>query len=496
MPIVAKVDRVFDAQHLAELLGDWAAALGPRYRCLADALADAIGAGTLVRDDGLPPERGFATALGLSRSTVVAAYGELRDRGLVTSRRGSGTVVAVAPASIAARRADGRVAGGGATGLLQRMVDPPDNVISLAYALEGGVPELVEELADLTRDDLPLLLTDVGYHPRGLPALSAAIAGYYSDLGLPTDVNQVLVTTGATQAIGLIAQLYLSRNAVVVVESPSWPGCLDILRSKGVQLIGVPMDSEGIRPDALHAAITEHRPKLVFVMPTFHNPTGTLMSAARRRQVAQLVGRFGVPLLEDIAYVAGPGADLPPIAVDGAGRAEILTVSGLSKAVWGGLRVGWVRAPAVVIDRLAREKALADLGSAVLDQALAARLLPRVGEIARSRDQMRRDRLEAVSTLLREQIPVWRWAVPDGGPALWIELPDTDARAFASVALRHGVEVVAGHSTDPSGAHDSYIRLAYTFPHQMLAEVVTRLASAWVDFTRHGPLASSRMPIV
>ena len=495
-PVGSEVDRIRPAERLADSLGDWARAPGPRYRALADALSGAIRTGTLARGDRLPSERLFADVLALSRSTVVAAYDELRGRGLVTSRHGSGTTVAATPGRATADLTDGRVADGSAGPLLQRLLDRPGGIISLGYAVEDGVPELADELADLTRAELPGLLADAGYHPRGLPALTTAIAEHHTARGLPTEPAQVLVTNGATQAIGLITQLYLRRNSVVVVESPSWPGCLDIFRAAAARPVSVPLDDEGIRRDGLHAALSGPRPDLLFVMPTFHNPTGTLMSAPRRRQVAELAGRFRVPVLEDVAYLADPAGTLPPVGAHQTGAAEILTVAGLSKSVWGGLRLGWVRAPAEIVDRLARLKALADLGSAVVEQALAARLLPRLDELAARRARVRRDRLGQVTELLGELLPTWRWRVPDGGPALWIELPGADARAFATVALRHGVEVVPGRTTDPTGAHDSYIRLPFTFSREVLAEVVARLARSWEDLIRHGPLDAPRLPVV
>lgn len=491
------MDRVKEARRLAESLGDWTTTPGPRYRTLADALSAAIRSGTLARGERLPSERLFAGVLALSRSTVVAAYDELRGRGLVTSRRSSGTVVDATPARGTTDLADGRVTAGGAGPLLQRMVDRPGEIISLAYAVDDAVPELADELADLARTELPALLADAGYHPRGLPVLTSAIAEHYAACGLPTDRDQVLVTNGATQAIGLITQLYLRRNAVVAVESPSWPGCLDIFRAAGARLVGVPLDDEGIRRDALATTLAEQRPDLLFVMPTFHNPTGTLMSATRRRQLAELADRHGVPVVEDIAYLADPAVTVPPVSAYGTGRAELLTVSGLSKSVWGGLRIGWVRAPSEIIDRLARLKAMADMGSPVLDQALAARLLPRVGELAERRAHRRHGLLAHAADLLADRLPAWQWRIPDGGPALWIELPGAaDAREFATLALRHGVEVVPGHTTDPSGAHDTYIRLPFTFTGVVLAEVVNRLARAWAELTRHGPLTGPPRPII
>lgn len=144
--------------------------------------------------------------------------------------------------------------------------------------------------------------------------------------------------------------------------------------------------------------------------------------------------------------------------------AELLTVSGLAKTVWGGLRIGWLPESAQIIERLGRLKALADMGSAVLDQALAARLLARSDELVARRAHKHRVQLAHAGRLLRTSLPAWRWHAPDGGPALWIELPDADARTFATLSLRHGVEIVPGAITDPSGIHDSYIRVPYAFP--------------------------------
>jgi DNA-binding transcriptional MocR family regulator len=484
------MDRFWDAVELTEILGDWAVGRGPLYRKLARALAAAIHDHDLLPGERLTPERQLAKALAVSRATVVGAYDELRALGIVDSRQGSGTRVA---RSVGTRQiADGRVPGGGATSIFQRLVEGPGAVISLAYAVEPGVPELGEALLNLVEQDLPHLLTDVGYHPRGLPVLRQRIAAGF---GAPTTPEQVVVTTGATQAIGLVAQLYLHRGSTVVVESPSWPGCLDILRAVGARLVGVPLDEEGIAADGVARACTEHRPDLLYVMPTYHNPTGTLMSAVRRRRIAEIATRHGVPILEDNAYTTVPGTVPPPIARHDA--AEVLSVGSLAKAVWGGLRVGWVRAPAPIAERLARLKALADLGSPVLDQALAARLLPGLAQLTAARATALRSRRDHLAEMLTARLPDWRWHTPDGGSALWIKLPDIDARVFAQVALRHGVEVVPGATMDPSGAYDSYIRLPFTFPDDVLTELVHRLCRAWTELQRHGsPTAGDLHPIV
>lgn len=491
------MERYQDPAELVEILGDWAGTTGPLYRRLASALARAVRAGDLRPTERLPSERDLAKLLHTSRATVVAAYDELRGRGVVDSRRGSGTRVSrTAPRPRAG--ADGRVPGGRATSIFQRLVDGPGEIISLSFAVEPAAPELAAITRTLIAEELDDLLADPGYHPRGYAPLREEIAQYYDQLDLPTTPEQVLVTTGAQQALGLVTQMYLRPGAVVVVEKPSWPGCLDVFRAAGATMVSVPLDDEGIRVDGLTAVLAQHEPALLYLMPTFHNPTGLLMSANRRRRVAELAARHQVPVLEDNAYMS-MGSDTavpPPVAAFAPQGGEVLTVGSLAKAAWGGLRIGWLRASGDVVERLARYKVRADLAGPLLDQALAARVLPRLGEIAGNRASALRARLDQLRELLTEFLPDWRWRVPDGGSALWVELPGTDARVFAQLALRHGVEIVPGAATDPTGGHDNFIRLPFTLPAEVLTELVHRLSLAWGDLHRRNGDSLPLPPVV
>lgn len=476
---------------LVATLGDWSVGAGPLYRKLADALAGAAADGVLLPGELLPAERRLAAALAVSRATVVAAYDELRGRGVLESRQGSGTRVC---AGLPAPPSDGRVRGGRGHVIFQRMIDGPGgDLISLTCAAKGGAQAVAEALDEVAREDLPALLADPGYHPRGLPALRAAIATHYTAGGLPTSDEEVLVTTGAHQALVLVADLYLAPRRCVVVEAPSWPGCIDVFQAAGARLRGVPLDAEGVEPSRLATALADEAPSLLYVMPTYHNPTGVLMSADRRRRVGELAARHRVPVVEDNAYagLAGTGPDgrVPaPLAVHAPAGAEVLTVDSLGKSVWGGLRTGWVRAPRHIVDRLARRKALADLGSPVLDQALAARLLPRIAELTARRSAELTERLALLELLLRRHLPDWSWTRPAGGSALWVRLPGgLDAGTFAQVALRHGVEIVPGSAMDPDGGHDDHLRIPFTFEPEVLTALVRGLVGAAEELARHGP---------
>lgn len=484
------MDRSGDPSALADLIGHRLTDhSGGLYRRLADAIAELIGSAELPVGARLPAERPLAEALAISRSTVVAAYDDLRGRGLVESRRGSGTTVARS-ASRGRSGADKRMPKGYGESLFHRIAVGPGEVIAMTYAVDPGIPELAAEVEQLARTELPALLQGVGYHPRGLEVLRERIAEHFDESGLPTSADQIVVTSGAHQAIALVTQMYLRSGAAVVIEQPSWPGCFDLFGAAGGRVVGVPLDDAGVRPDLLTAAFAEHHPAMLFVMPTFHNPTGRLMSPARRRQVAELAAKHGVVVVEDNAYSTwdptGPEIP-PPLAAFAPANAEVLTIGSVSKAVWGGLRIGWIRASRPLAERLARHKALADLGSPVIDQALTARLLPRLSELTAARATAATERKRWMGRLLTERLPEWAWEEPEGGSALWIRLPDTDARIFAQVALRHGVEVVAGRAMDPTGEHDDYLRVPFSYPAEVMDDAVDRMARAWQELRRHGP---------
>lgn len=496
-PMMRQVDRFQSGADLARVLGEWSCGTGPLYRQLAWALDKALREGALQPGERLPSERQLAEVLAISRTTVVGAYDELRSRGVLNSRRGSGTRV-----SAAARpsRDDGRVRTGSGGAIFQRLIDGPGPLISLTCAAEGSAEGVAGALDEAARHDLDDLLSDPGYHPGGLPSLRTAIADHYTALGLTTSPEQVLVTTGAQQALVLAGDLYLQPQSTVVVETPGWPAALDAFKAAGARLTPVPLDDEGLDLQQLAAVLGAQAPGLLFTMPSFHNPTGTLMSPARRRRVIEMAAFHDLPVVEDNAHAGINHSGTPepaPMAAFAPEDAEILTVGSLSKIVWGGLRIGWVRAQRSLIERLARRKALADLGGPLLDQAVAARLIPHLDDLAAQRSRVLEERFQVLASLLRDKLPDWRWHRPAGGANLWVALPGVNADAFTQLALRHGVELVPGSAMDPARGHDNYVRIPVTHPLEVLTEVVSRLARAWADIQRHGPHDThSAQPIV
>ncbi|MFI6574977.1 PLP-dependent aminotransferase family protein [Nocardiopsis sp. NPDC050513] len=481
---------------LVDRLGAWASESGPLYQRLAGALRGLVTEGTLVAGERLPSERALATALRISRTTVVSAYDALRSEGILDSRQGSGTRVS---ASVGPVRSDGWASGTVANPMYQNLLRDTSRVISVACLRTPALEVVEEAVREVVDRDLPALMAEDTYHPRGLPVLRRALADRYTDQGLPTTPDQIVVTTGAHQAVSLVAQLYLREGSPVVAEDPGFAGCLDLMRDRGAHFLPVRIDDQGIDPMRVRRAITEHSPHLIYVMPSYHNPTGTLTSAVRRRELGEMAARYGVPLLEDSAYTGiRAEGEPPPIAAFAPRGAEIITVDSLSKVGWAGLRLGWLRAPTEIAMRLSRRKVLADLGSPLLEQAVAVRLLPHYDRLAAERSAQLTRALDRMEKLLRASMPAWEWRRPAGGAALWVRLPGVNAREFAQVALCHDVELVPGPmmSSSEDDRFSEYFRLPFAYDEATSEELVWRLSRAWRELDRHGPVVDDPVRLV
>ncbi len=459
------------------VLGAWTAGRGPLYRRLATAIRAAIERGELQAGDRLPAERELAAQLAVSRSTAVAAYDELRADGEIERRRGSGTFVSRREAP---QRAEERPSAAVLSGILAGLWTGPGPLIELTSASLSGDGIVTPADLEAASRDLREVLPSHGYSPYGLPALRRSIAAYLSERGLRTSEDEILVTSGAQQAIALSASLLVGPGDVAVVENPSFPGAIDALRAAGAQLAAIPVDADGGRTDALRILLERHRPRAAYVCTMFHSPTGALMSEPRRRELARIALEYDLPVIDDTALgeLSLCGSVGPPAAAF-APRATFLTIGSMSKLCWGGLRVGWVRGPIALIERLARSKIVADHGTALLDQLLAVRLLARVGEVREIRAAQIEERLATLTHTLAERVPEWTFVRPAGGLLAWVRLPRGNAVAFSQLALRHGVAVVPGSVTSIDGGMTEYLRLPFAAPPEVLVEGLTRLADAY-----------------
>jgi DNA-binding transcriptional MocR family regulator len=468
---------------LRETLAGWSSGPGPLYARLGAAIDAAITRGELLPGAPLPPERTLARALKLSRTTVVQAYQDLRQSGRIDSRQGSGTWVRRSAQELRPSPQEHEVTSAFRRNVVFRsMLEHAHGTIGLVSAYLAPLPAVQEAARLVARQSLAALAAEPGYSPMGMPALRKAVADSLSRADLPTVAEQVLITSGAQQAISLVAGLLVPRGETVAVEDPTYIGAIDVFSAAGARLVPLPSDSEGLDVDRLRPML-ETRPRLLYLVPSFHNPTGALMPERSRRVIARLAAEFQIPVVEDNALAGlGLGPALPPPIAAFAKNAPILTIGSPSKLFWSGLRVGWIRGPEALIARLGRWKALADLGSPIFTQEMAVHLLAEEGAAEKLRRRDSSARLDLLVALLKQHLPDWSWRRPDGGLLLWARMPSGDANALAPIAQRYGVAIVAGSANSPDHRFADRVRLPIVADAAIMTEAMARLGRAWQEY--------------
>jgi DNA-binding transcriptional MocR family regulator len=456
--------RVMSAGKVAELVGEFDRE--PAYRGLAEAIRVLITDGRVPAGVRLPSERELTDALGVSRTTVTRAYAELRDHGFLVSRQGSGSVASL-PESRAFR---------GDHLLVPREVHADEiDLTCAAHAAGPGILAAYERAIA----ELPSYLAGIGYFPSGLPVLREAVADRFTERGVRTTPDQIMIVPGALSGVAVAARALSGRGARTLIESPTYPNAIATLRLNGSRLVSTGIGREEADVEELLAGLRQVRPSMAYLIPDFHNPTGHLLSEQSRARVAAELRKQDTLALVDESMVELTLDGQPMPAPFAAHLAEAITVGSLSKPFWGGLRVGWVRAPEDRMDAIVRARVSLDLGVPVLEQLVAADLL-RNGDalLDQRRAHLRAARDSAVAALA-EHLPGWKVRRPSGGLSLWCELPETRSTDLAVRAAEHGVLLAPGPSFAPEGGLDRFMRLPYTQPAHVVSDAMARLALAW-----------------
>jgi DNA-binding transcriptional MocR family regulator len=475
--------------HLSRLLGNWhpqrGNGAGPDYAALAGSVRRLVTDGRLPLGVRLPAERELADSLCVSRTTVSAAYRCLRESGHLVSRRGAGSWTAL-PAGY-------RVATSG-------MWTPGDDrdVINLVQAALPAPPELAEA-ARAAVADLNRYTAGAGYHPTGLVELRERVAEAYTRRGLPTAVEQIMITNGVQHALDLVLRLLVSPGTGVLVEAPAYPNTLAACAAHHARVTthGLDRDS-GWDEDLLLDTLRRSRPRLAYLVPDFQNPTGHLMPAGLRERLVATAHAAGTDLVADESFVdlALDGQVMPPPLAAADRHSRVLSVGGLSKPYWAGLRVGWVRAGAPTVQRLAAARVGSDMAGPVLEQLVAVRLFERHEGIVAARQRLLAERRDALVAALRAELPQWRFAVPAGGMSLWVELDAPLSTALARAAEQLLVQVAPGPRFGLDGTLERFLRLPFALGADDLREAVHRLAAARLDLDRgRADLAREAPPI-
>jgi len=435
--------------------GAWEAP-GPLYLKLKDEILRQIRLGGLRPGDRLPPTRQLAGDLGLNRGTVSAAYEELTSEGVLTSHVGRGTFVAP---DLSLAGVDASVSGNG-----YRWADhfagaepPPPPWFPTApagadvIAFHRGVPDQALFPADAFRAALDATLREEGEHilgyapAEGHPPFVDFLLDYLRvHRSLAVTRDEVLVVNGSQQAMDLLARTFLRPGDTVAVEDPSYFGALELFRSAGARMVAIPMDESGMRLEEAESVLARERPKFVYIMPTYQNPTGRCLSTDRREGFIRLAARYEVPVIEDdfdaeLAYDREP----PPPLKSLPGSQGVIYIGTPSKTLFPGLRIGWIVADPAVTARVGRIKQIADLSGSQLLQAAFTRFA-KTGAYDEHKDRVRktyRRRRDAVLAALQDAMPRGvSWTRPGGGMSLLVTLPDgMDSEAILAETAAEGV---------------------------------------------------------
>ncbi len=471
------------ARSLALQLGDWRPRdNAPLYEALADRVRLLVLDGRIALGTRLPAERLLAEHESLSRTTVANAYARLRELGYLHSVRGSGSVARLPENAFGETPSIGD--------------QPGPGVLDLSKATLPAIP-LVTEAAREAAELLPAYLHESGFDAYGLPDVRQALADRYTARGLPTDVDQIIITLGAQHAIALVARTLLHRGDRALVEAPSYPHALEALQAAGARLVSVPVTTEsGWDSDVLEQVIPRTSPALAYLMPDFHNPTGRTMPVEQRRRLLQLAAAHGTTLMIDETMSElgfGPTAEhLPPVAVDAEQfGARVVTIGSVGKSIWGGVRLGWVRADRDTITHLARTRLSGDLGSPVLEQLMLLRLLSHYDRVLDARREQLRTGHALLTGELQRRFPEWHVPHVDGGLSLWVGIGEPVSSQLALAARAEGLLIGAGPRFGLDGAFERYLRLPFSRGPEITLPSLDLLERAWARVARRTPLAAA-----
>jgi DNA-binding transcriptional MocR family regulator len=328
--------------------------------------------------------------------------------------------------------------------------------------------------------------------PLGWPELRELVAQLLSRRGAPTSPDEVQITNGAQEAISLAVGLVAADGRRIAVESPGYPSALDAIVRVGGQPLAVERDAGGLRTDRLKQLLASRGVHALYLAPSCNNPTGGRTAPSRRERIAALAADHELTIIEDtvlddLRFDGDPGDPLWALLPE-----RVLAAGSLSKVAWGGLRVGWLRAPRPVVLRLARVKGALNIGVGAFDQLAALTLLDDdYPELCRRRRAQAATHMRAIVEALRRELPEWDVPGPEGGWSLWLAPPAGSGAAFAQAALRRGVAITPGAANSPDGAFPDYVRVCYGPPPPVLEAAVQRLAAAWSDVAVAAPIATA-----
>jgi DNA-binding transcriptional MocR family regulator len=474
----------------------------PLYVQIAAQVREMIIKGTLKVGDRLPANRELARLLDVNRTTVTTAYADLEADGLIKSHVGRGTFVAAVPAPARAtatpERAEpspmlwnallvGSQRDEWLGGLLQSK--QPRDSISLAYGLPHAELFPLDDFrrcVDRVLRKEGRVLLQLGA-TGGYPPLQQYLASQMALQGVAVNPDEILITNGCQQSLDLIRRVLVGPGDEIAIEDPTYPGAISVFCGNNAKYVSIPVGDQGMDLAVLEDVLSQRRPKLIYTIPTFQNPTGITMGMNSRRRLLELAIKYRVPIVEDDIYreLHYEGPALPSLkAMDKYG--VVISINSFSKVGFPGLRVGWVVAPRAVIDHLSLAKQTCDLHASLLTQA-AIYEFSRHGLLAKHIKRVKKAyavRRDAMIAALEKYFPGEAvWNRPQGGMAVWVKLPDyLNSNEILMHSAERGVLFSPGSHFYAGHERQNMMRLCFTVAGPAsIEEAIKRLGAVIKD---------------
>jgi len=461
----------------------------PLHQQISNYMKNKIMTGEWTIGTKLPPQRHLAKLFQVNRSTIVTALDELAADGLIESKVGSGTRVI-----------------NNTWGLLTS-TPPPDWISYVKSGIHKPNKSIIQQInkaeaepgfirlgtGELSPDLLPnekmagilqfnhARPLSLGYaEPKGSLSLRKSVSAYLKEKGIAASPESILIVSGGLQALQLIAIGLLDRGSTILHETPSYLNSVHVFQSAGMNLFGIPLDEEGIQCNSIPRIKRQHKAALLYTIPTFHNPTGTLMSEKRRLELMEVCQKEAIPIIEDDVYGdlwLEESPQKPLKANDTQGN--VLYIGSMSKSLSPGLRIGWIAGPEPVIERLSDIKMQTDYGSSSVSQFAVDNWL-RSGHykefLIELKIELRYRRNFTHQILKKHFSEIATWSIPKGGFYIWLKLqPKVSTRKLFDLALREGILINPGNVYDKHD--DQHLRISYSYASlEQLEEGLIQLA--------------------
>lgn len=469
----------------------------PLYLQIASLIAEKIQKHILPPGTKLPPDRELADLFAVSRTTAINAYRKLEQQGLVWTKVGSGTYVSQPYADETADEVPWPqlftpYPQNPLSSILRDLVSAP---VSGTISLGAGMPDPalypIEAFTELFNRNIGKAdPVEFGHIPtEGYTPLRRAIAEMLSGKGIPASGENILTLSGSQQGLYLLSKVMLEPGDYVVMEAPTFIGAIQVFQAAGARVLSLPY-SEKFSLELLEDFLIRYRPKMLYMIPTYQNPTGRVMSDQERRDLIKLAQRHRLVIVEDDPYSDLYYGERPPQALKAFDfYGGVVYLGTFSKILFPGLRTGYIAGPPILINRLALEKQYIDLHSNNIAQWLVTlfleegMLVPHLDMVRREYKRRRDTMVKALRRLCPDDID---FAVPEGGFYLWCRLKrEGTSRRLLQEAAKKGISFVPGEAFQTAPVQDKDFRLCFTtHKEEVIFESIQRLAKALTQLTK------------